>query len=397
MPGVGELTVPDISPVRVLLIDDDKDDYILTRDLLADLPTPFRVDWQPDFDAALEAICRDAYDVYLLDYRLGQRSGLDLLEEVRRRGCSGPIILLTGKGQRELDIVAMQAGAADYLEKNRLDGVLLERSIRYALRKKQYEADLERQVRERTAELSLANESLRDVDRRKDAFLATLAHELRNPLVPIRNALEIMRLSENRTDVVESGRAMLERQIGHFVRLIDDLVDITRVTRGKIELRREMVDLSFVINAALEGSQPLIDAGRHQITVSLPPDPIRLNVDPTRLAQILINLLNNAAKYSEEGGRIELKVSDEDEHFVFRVRDTGIGIAANRLPHIFEMFGQADQSRDGSPGGLGIGLYLVRGLAALHGGTVEAFSDGPGMGSEFVVRLPKVDGSPTVR
>jgi signal transduction histidine kinase len=381
-----------IAPVRVLLIDDDKDDYILTRDLLADLSgSPFEVDWQPDFDAALETICRNAYDVYLLDYRLGRRDGLELLQEARRRGCSGPIILLTGKGQRELDVVAMQTGAADYLEKNRLDATLLERSIRYALRKQLYEEDLERQVRERTEELSLANEALREADRRKDAFLATLAHELRNPLAPMRNALEIMRLSRNRPEAVETGRTMLERQIAHLVRLIDDLLDISRISRGKIQLRKELVDVSPIVAGVLEGSRPLIDAGRHQLTVALSQSPIRVLADPTRLTQILINLLNNAAKYTEPGGRIDLTATVENRHIVFRVRDTGIGIDHDMLPRIFEMFAQVDQSRDRSQGGLGIGLSLVRGLIALHGGTVEAFSDGPGRGSEFVVRIPQSD------
>ena len=238
-----------IAPVRVLLIDDDNDDYVLTRDLLAELPgTPFVVDWQPDFDAALEAVCADAYDVYLLDYRLGERTGLDLLREAQRRGCSGPIILLTGKGQRELDIVAMQTGAADFLEKSRLDATLLERSIRYTLRKKLYEEDLERQVRERTAELTQANEALREASQRKDAFLASLAHELRNPLAPMRNALEIIRLSGNRAEAIDAGRSILERQICHLVRLIDDLLDISRITRGKIQLRLESVDVSSVVS-----------------------------------------------------------------------------------------------------------------------------------------------------
>ncbi len=205
-------------PVRVLLVDDDEEDFLLTRDLLADIPGDrFRVDWVNTYDAGLAAVLRRDHDICLIDYRLGERTGLDLMREVAARGGDGPMILLTGQGEFEIDEAAMRAGAADFLEKGRLDGVLLERAIRYALRQHAYEAELERKVRERTAELRTINatlegevvvrrraeEALRETDRRKDEFLATLAHELRNPLAPIRNALEIMRLASANPSAVE--------------------------------------------------------------------------------------------------------------------------------------------------------------------------------------------------
>jgi len=225
---------------------------------------------------------------------------------------------------------------------------------------------------------------LRETDRRKDEFLATLAHELRNPLAPVRNGLQILRLAGHNPQAQEQARAMMDRQVAQMVRLIDDLLDLSRITRGRIELRRERVELAAVVHSALEISRPPIDASGHQLAVTVPPEPLPVEVDPTRLAQVLSNLLNNAAKYTPEGGRIWLTAGQEGDAAVLRVRDDGIGIPAAMLPHIFEMFTQAERGR----GGLGIGLTLVRRLVELHGGSVEAHSGGPGQGSEFVVRLP---------
>jgi PAS domain S-box-containing protein len=517
--------------VRVLLIDDDEDDFFLTRDLLGDIPNGgFELEWVSDYDAALEAVGRGAHDVYLLDYRLGRRTGLDLLREARQRGYHPAVIFLTGQGEREVDVAAMEAGALDYLEKGHLNSATLERAIRYTLLQKRQADELERKVQERTADLARANralqaeiitrrqvsealhdsearfrhladampqivwiiaadgtleyinrrwteytgltleetrdrervqevlypgdqkridlaaarglrervpyqvefrlkragdgvyrwflgrgvpvldeqgeivrwygtstdindqkkaeEELREADRRKTQFLATLAHELRSPLPPIRNALEIMRLAHNEPDAVERGRAMIERQIKQLVRLIDDLLDLSRISRGKIELRKERIDAATVVQSAVETSQPLLDAAEHHLTVALPPEPLFLDADPTRLAQVLINLLTNAAKYTDPGGRIWLRASREGDRAVFSVRDTGIGLAADQIPRIFEMFTQVGRSEERSQGGLGIGLWLVRSLVELHGGSVEVRSDGPGQGSEFILRLP---------
>ncbi|MGH7694495.1 MAG: ATP-binding protein [Gemmatimonadaceae bacterium] len=231
---------------------------------------------------------------------------------------------------------------------------------------------------------------LRDGDRRKDEFLATLAHELRNPLAPIRNALHIMQLAEHDAAAVEQARTMMERQLRQMVRLIDDLLDVSRITRGKLDLRKERVELAAVIGNAVDTTRPLIEAAGHSLTVSLPPEPVYLDADPMRLAQVFSNLLNNAAKYTDRGGRLWLTATQDDKDIVITVRDTGIGIPAEALPTVFDMFAQVDRSLEKSQGGLGIGLTLVKRLVELHGGTVEVCSDGPGKGSEFIARLPIV-------
>jgi PAS domain S-box-containing protein len=231
-------------------------------------------------------------------------------------------------------------------------------------------------------------EALRQADRRKDEFLATLAHELRNPLAPLRNGLEIMRIARSDPSVIEQAQHMMERQLGQMVRLIDDLLDLSRITLGKVELRLERVALASVVQSALEISRAPIEAGGHRLTVTLPPESVHLMADATRLAQVLANLLNNSAKYTEPGGQIWLSAQREGERVVLRVRDTGVGIPAHLLPAVFDLFVQAERSLDRAQGGLGVGLTLVKRLVEMHGGTVEAHSAGPGQGSEFVVRLP---------
>ncbi len=228
---------------------------------------------------------------------------------------------------------------------------------------------------------------VREADRRKEEFLAILAHELRNPLAPIRNALEIMRLPGTDAPTTAWARDMMERQVHHLVRLVDDLLDLSRVLRGKIELRKEWVTLATVVARAVETSQPVIDARGHELTVSVEAEPVLLEADPVRLAQVVSNLLTNAAKYTERGGKIWLTARREGDEVVIRVRDTGIGIAPDMLPQVFGMFVQAKSASSLAQGGLGIGLTLVKTLAEMHGGRVEAHSGGPGRGSEFVVRL----------
>jgi PAS domain S-box-containing protein len=233
-----------------------------------------------------------------------------------------------------------------------------------------------------------AEEALKEADRRKDEFLATLAHELRNPLAPIRNSLHILRLAGSDSGAAEGVRAMLERQVNHMVRLVDDLMEVSRITRGKIELRKEPVELAAVVRSAVETSRPLIEAARHQLAISLPAEPLLLDADPVRLAQVLANLLNNAAKYTEEEGQIWLTARREGADAVVSVRDTGMGIPAEMLRKVFDLFTQVDRNYSRAQGGLGIGLTLVRSLVDKHGGSVEVKSDGPGRGSESVVRLP---------
>jgi two-component system CheB/CheR fusion protein len=229
---------------------------------------------------------------------------------------------------------------------------------------------------------------LADADRRKDEFLAMLGHELRNPLAPIRNALHVLRSPRAQGAQIERAKDMLDRQVDQLVRLVDDLLDVSRVTRGKIQLRRERLGLSKVIGSAVETARPLIDALGHELTVCLPEEPVYVEGDAVRLTQVLANLLNNAAKYTERGGHVELSAAVEGGTAVVRVRDDGIGIGADLLPHVFDMFVQAERSMARSQGGMGIGLTLVRHLVELHGGSVQAFSAGPDQGCEMVVRLP---------
>jgi signal transduction histidine kinase/ActR/RegA family two-component response regulator len=233
-------------------------------------------------------------------------------------------------------------------------------------------------------------EALRQADRRKDEFLATLAHELRNPLAPIRNALHIIRLRANDPPTVEQARLIMDRQLGQMVRLVDDLLDVGRITRGKLELRKERLELASIVKNAVDTTRPLIEAAGHELTVSLPAQPIHLDADPVRLAQVLSNLLNNAAKYMDRGGHIWLSAVRSDREVVLSVRDEGIGIPAEALPTIFDMFMQVEGSLEKSRGGLGIGLTLAKQLVELHGGSIQAHSEGAGKGSEFTVRMPAV-------
>lgn len=245
-----------------------------------------------------------------------------------------------------------------------------------------------------------AEEKLREADRRKDEFLAMLAHELRNPLAPIRNATALLRLAGSEGPQLEelrTAREMIERQVEHLTRIVDDLLDVSRITRGKITLQKEPVTLADIFARAVETSRPLIEARHHNLAISLPPEPIIIEGDPTRLAQVVENLLTNAAKYTDVGGHIRLSGecvgSSGDEQAIIRVRDDGIGMTPELLPQVFDLFMQAERTLDRSQGGLGIGLTVVRRLVEMHGGRVEAFSAGLGRGSEFVVRLPAVRGT----
>jgi PAS domain S-box-containing protein len=233
-----------------------------------------------------------------------------------------------------------------------------------------------------------AEQARREADRRKDEFLAILAHELRNPLAPMNNALELLRMGGGNAEVAEDARSILERQMRQMTRLVEDLLDISRITRNNIELRNERVDLASVVNSAIETSRPAIDGAGHKLTVTLPLRPIFVHADATRLAQVFANLLTNSAKYTATGGQIWIEAERQGQEAVVAVRDNGVGIAGEDLDSVFDMFRQVDRSLERSQGGLGVGLTLVRRLVELHGGSVQARSEGPGKGSAFVVRLP---------
>ena len=325
--------------------------------------------------------------------------GLDDIEQARRMPVASfffsedqdrmmheffPSVLRNGHGEVEVRFRHFKTGAPRWMAYKVLtlpgaDG----RPVAFATvsqdvtERRRLEDDLRRVV----AELS-------DADRRKNEFLAMLAHELRNPLAPISNAVRALSLGRRDETAVDSASEMLERQVGQIIRLVDDLLDVSRISRGKIALRPERVELTRVIDQAVEASRAQYRSMDQELTVSLPSEPVYLNADPTRLAQVVGNLLNNAHKFTDVGGRISVAVEREGAQVVIRVKDTGVGIAAEHLAGIFEMFTQVESSLERSRSGLGIGLTLVKTLVEMHGGTVEAHSDGPGRGSEFVVRLP---------
>ncbi|HEY7817078.1 MAG TPA: ATP-binding protein, partial [Vicinamibacteria bacterium] len=236
-----------------------------------------------------------------------------------------------------------------------------------------------------------AEEALKEADQRKDQFLATLAHELRNPLAPLRSGLQVMKLARNDPALVARTREIMERQLQQMVRLIDDLLDVSRITRGKIALRRERISLAEVVNLAVEASHPLIEQANLSLSVHLPAEPLLVDGDPARLAQVFSNLLDNASKFNQAGGNVWLTVERKAEEAVVSVRDDGSGIPSQLLPSVFDMFTQLEAGSMPRRPGLGIGLALVRSLVEMHGGVVEAKSEGPGRGSEFVVRLSLIE------
>jgi signal transduction histidine kinase/CheY-like chemotaxis protein len=325
-----------------------------------------------DWPRVSEALRRsvETGEAYEADYRMVQEDGTDAWVIARGRVERDE----TGRPLR------MPGVLVDITERKRLEEEL-------RLRVEQLDA-ADRRREELLVSLRQSEETLRDTDRRKDEFLATLAHELRNPLAPIRHSLQILKMPRIDAATAEQTRNMMERQVHHLVRLVDDLLDVSRVMRGKIELRKESVELATVVARAVETAQPLLEAQGHGLEISLSPDSLLVEGDPVRLSQVVGNLLMNSAKYTEPGGRISLVAGREGGEAVLRVRDNGIGIDPGMLPHIFELFVQADHGTTRSHGGLGIGLTLVKNLVELHGGVVEAHSAGLGEGCELVVRLP---------
>jgi signal transduction histidine kinase len=369
---------------RIVLADDNADmrDYVLRL-----LSSEHEVIPAADGRQALRRARELRPDLVITDVMMPELDGFGLLKALREDPvtASVPVIMLSARAGEEARVEGLKAGADDYLFKPfsarellaRVGGTLaLARARSEALRREE----------------ALKGE-LQEADRRKDEFLATLAHELRNPLAPIRNGLQILRLAGGQPAAEEKARGMIERQVQQMVRLIDDLLDLSRISRGKVELRREPVDLAAVAQGAVETSRPLIEQSGHELIVLLPPEPVFVDADVTRISQVIANLLNNAAKYTEKGGRIELRAEREGDTTRISVRDNGVGIPPAMLPQVFEMFTQVDRSLERSQGGLGIGLSIVKRLVEMHGGTVEAHSGGHGQGSEFVVRLPVLGGN----
>jgi len=386
---------PAVDQERVLVLAPTPADAALTRTIIADAGLVCHVD--EDSDSLARGVSQGVGAIVLTEEVITRGDNRELARVLTTQPSWSeiPIILLVGvAADASVTATALALlGNVTILERP-VRVTTLVSALRTAVRARRRQYEVRNTLLELTnahAALHAQSERLRDSDRRKDEFLATLAHELRNPLAPIRNALQIIQIAGNNRPAVEQARAMMERQLGQMVRLIDDLLDVSRISRGKFELRKERIELAAAIKSAIDTAQPLIDAAGHQLMMSGSPGPVYLDADPVRLAQVFSNLLNNAAKYMERGGKIWLTVTPADGEVVVSVRDTGIGIPADALPGIFDMFSQVDHSLEKAQGGLGIGLMLVKQLLEMHGGRIEAKSEGSGKGSEFIAHLPVVN------
>jgi signal transduction histidine kinase len=365
-------------------------DAALTAAILAKAAIQTRV--CADFGCAEEVLAEGADVLLIAEEALDGRKLQHLADLLGQQAPWSDLpILVVARPQADSPLIARaleHLGNVTLLERPVRPATLIS-TIRSALksRARQYE------VRDHLLERERTEKALRDADERKDEFLATLAHELRNPLAPIRNSLHLLRLSGAAEPATEQIYDTLERQTGLLVRLVDDLLEVSRITQGKVGLRREPIELAGVIRQALEISRPFIDAFGHNVAISVAAEPLIVDGDAVRLSQVVSNLLNNASKYMDGGGQIWVSARREGSSAVISVKDTGIGIARDMLPRIFDMFTQIDRTARQAQGGLGIGLSLVRALVEMHGGEVRAKSDGLGRGSEFVVTLPLlVDG-----
>ncbi len=402
--------------VNILIVDDEPKNLLVLETVLDD--PGYRLVRANSGEEALLHLMAEEFAVLVLDVRMPGMTGFELahLIKERKKTARVPIIFLTAYYNEDQHILeGYGSGAVDYLHKPVNSSVLRSKVAVFAeLHRKGHALELansalqaevaerrraesrlnelnetlDRRVTERTNALQASEAQLRDAARRKDEFLATLAHELRNPLAPVRNAVQVLRLKGLSTPESKWGYELIDRQVQAMSRLIDDLMDVSRINQGKLELRRERVDVADILEAAVEATRPLIDECQHRLTLALPPEPLLLDADPTRMAQAFTNLLNNAAKYMDRGGLIEVDVRRVNDEVVLSFKDGGIGMTVDRLDNVFEMFSQVESALARSRGGLGIGLSLTRRLVEMHGGSVTARSAGLGLGSELEVRLP---------
>ena len=400
---------PDTDIVRILVVDDQPTNLEAIDALLAS--TGCQTVRAQSANEALLALLEFDFAAIILDIKMPGMSGIELAELIkqRRRTQHVPLLFLTAHMFDERDMLrGYGTGAVDYLTKPVHSDILRSKvavfvelfrknraaSQAYASLQKEIaerervqdelrraNSDLERRVQERT-------EALQRADRRKDEFLASLAHELRNPLAPIRSAVEVLRTPEAAASDAAQARDVIVRQVDQMTRLIDDLMDVSRITTGKLVLRISRIDLSNVISMALETSRPLIEENRHTLTMDLPETRVELDADPARVAQMLANLLTNAARYTSPGGELALSARVDENELVLSVRDNGLGIEPEMAARVFELFTQGARSQVRSGGGLGVGLALARRLAEMHGGRLDLRSEGAGRGSEFSLRLP---------
>jgi signal transduction histidine kinase len=374
-------------PRRILIVDASAEDREARRHaLLQDTSIPYDCFEASNGEAAL-ALCRTQMpDCILLDYDLPDLNGMEFMARLRREFSNAPIalIMLAAQINEAVAAEAIKKGAQDYLIKKRADDDL-PHAVYAAMNRV---AHLSEERTHLIDKLQLQAAELRDSARRKDEFLALLAHELRNPLGPIRNAAMILSLEPVSEYGHEQAREVIERQVAHMGRLIDDLLDVSRISTGQILLRREQIDLAALARVVAADHRPGIEAARLTLALDLLDSPAWVDGDPTRLAQIVGNLLHNACKFNNAGGSISLSLRSTDDSVVITVSDNGIGMDAELLSHAFESFHQADKSLARSRGGLGLGLALSKGLIELHGGRIDAQSEGPGKGARITLTIP---------
>ncbi|MEJ7747021.1 MAG: response regulator [Luteimonas sp.] len=427
-PAASEAMPPEAThaPVNILLVDDQPGRLLTYRAILEPLGENL-IEASSGMEA-LKRLMDNEYAVILLDVNMPGMDGFETASMIHQhpRFEKTPIIFVTAVNVGDMDRMrGYKLGAVDYVsvpvipeimrtkvsvlaELFRKRRELQQANVQLSAANVALEAEKAREMERLNASLRDVNtalvarnvdlqneigvrmhaeERLREADRRKDEFLATLAHELRNPLAPLLNALNIRRLSA--PDAHDPLQDMMERQLAQLVRLIDDLLDIARITRGKLVLRKQVTTLNDVLQSAVETAAPLIERGGHHLHVLLPEQPVPLHADHARLSQVFANLLNNAAKYSDDGGNIEVAATVNEHHIDVCVRDTGIGLSSEQIEHIFELFSQADTAVEKAHGGLGIGLTLVQHLTEMHDGHVTVQSEGLGKGSAFRVQLPR--------
>lgn len=373
------------APVSFLLVDDLEENLLslealLRRDGLTLLKAR-------SGDQALEILLQQDVALALIDVQMPGLNGFDLAELMRgnERTRRIPIIFVTaGSTDARRRFQGYEAGAVDFIQKPIEPDILRSKAeVFFELYRQRQQIEAQRD------QLQAQAKALQEADRRKDEFLATLAHELRNPLAPLRHGLDILRKNPDNQNAADV-RDMMDRQLHHLVRLIDDLMDVSRVSQGKIELRKETTRVADVIHSAVEASRPAIDAAGHRFSLDMPPEALWIDGDQTRLSQVVSNLINNASKYTPSGGKIRVSVTATAGEAVIEVADDGIGIPPELQADVFRLFAQVGDHRERAQGGLGIGLALVKQLVELHGGSVEVASAGADQGSVFKVRLPLV-------
>ena len=383
-----ETPIDAAAPWHVVFIDDNEDDRAEMRRLLlrgSDRRYTFVEAETGSAGVALVLAMSEFPDCVLLDYDLPDMDALEILAALASPDglliC--PVVVVTGGAGPEARRAVLGAGAQDYIGKEWLSPSGLTWVVENAVER----LAMARQLLLRDQAIHRNEKALAEADQRKDEFIAMLAHELRNPLAPVRTGSQVLRLTQD-LDIKRRTLDMMDRQLGQMARLIDDLLDVSRITNSKVVLRPERISVLAVAEAAVETARPIMDSGHHKLLLTLPTEDLWLDADPTRMAQVIGNLLNNSAKYSQNGGSITLSFGCEANEVVIRVADAGLGIPADMLHEVFEMFTQVNRTLDRAQGGLGIGLALVKRLVEMHHGTVTAESPGAGCGSTFTVRLP---------